>query len=209
MAGQSTIWVMKRDEADVGDVTVAILAGGRAERLGGLDKGLHALAGRPLIEAALAAIREQHRGAVIIVANRNIDRYRHHAPTVSDRVRGFAGPLAGIAAALDVCTTPWLATLPVDCPEPPSDLIARLIAGMVAQRACIAVAHDGQRRQPLFALYVRDLASTASLAAADADGVWQWQDRHGAVEVDFADRREGFHNLNSVVDFDRYETRPE
>ncbi|MEO8010439.1 MAG: molybdenum cofactor guanylyltransferase MobA, partial [Dokdonella sp.] len=198
---------MKRDPSGDSLVTVAILAGGRAERLGGIDKGLHALDGKPLIETLLARVREQHRCEVMIVANRNIEGYRQYASTISDRVAGFAGPLAGIAAALEACTTPWLAMLPVDCPAPPPDLIPRLLAGAIVQRTSMAVAHDGQRRQPLFAICSRDLASDAGRAAADGDGVWRWQDRHGAVEIDFADRRAHFDNLNSAVDFDRYESR--
>ncbi len=66
------------------------------------------------------------------------------------------------------------------------------------------VAHDGERRQPLFALYVRKLAESAARAAAMGQGAWEWQDAIGAVEVDFSDRRQQFHNLNTPEDFAAY-----
>ncbi len=192
---------MKADSLIDPRVTVAVLAGGRGERLGGLDKGLQPLRGKPLIESVLAGVRKQHHGALMIVANRNIERYRELAPTISDRVPGFAGPLAGIAAALEQCSTPWLAILPVDCPAPPPDLMMRLLAALRLAPASVLVAHDGQRRQPLFALCSKTLGDDAANAAAEGIGVWQWQDRNGAIEIDFSDCRASFHNLNSALDF--------
>lgn len=182
-------------------LTVAILAGGAATRLGGRDKGLEPLSGQPMIGWSLAAASAMQPAALLIVANRHIDDYAAWARTVSDSLPGHRGPLAGIAAALVACTTPWLLTVPVDCPEPPRDLAARLLA-FTAGNACDAVvAHDGERRQPLFALYRRELAESASVAAGRGQGPWAWQEAIGARELDFSDRRAQFRNLNTFEDF--------
>ena len=117
----------------------------------------------------------------------------------TDTTAGFHGPLAGIATALEACRTDWLLTVPVDCPRPPADLAARLRAHADLARACVA------RAEPLFALYRRELAAEAAGALARDEPVWRWQQQIGAVEVDFADAHEGFVNLNTVEDFNRWE----
>ncbi|PZQ13992.1 MAG: molybdenum cofactor guanylyltransferase MobA [Rhodanobacter denitrificans] len=190
--------------------TVAVLAGGAATRLDGRDKGLMRLDGRPLVEWVLAAAGLRAAPAdpappLLIVANRHLDAYALHGPTIHDALPGHRGPLAGIAAALAACRTDWLLSVPVDCPLPPPDLAVRLLAG--PPDAAIRVAHDGERRQPLFALYARELAASAAAAAAEQTGVYAWQDAVGAVEVDFADRRVHFDNLNTPSDFAAFRER--
>lgn len=189
-------------------VTVAILAGGAARRLGGRDKGLEPLHGRALVDHVLAAIVRMRVDAqaiaqhqVLIVANRHRDDYAQRARTIADTVQGFAGPLAGVAAALAACETPWLMTLPVDCPQPPLDLAGRLFAAAIQANADAMVAHDGERRQPLFALYRSTLAASAGLAAAAGQGVWAWQSAIGVHELDFTDARRQFLNLNTFDEF--------
>lgn len=180
-------------------ITAAILAGGAGLRLGGRDKGLEPLAGTPLVEHVLAALHGVD--ALLIVANRNHDAYSRYARTVADAAVERHGPLAGIAAACAACDTPWLLTVPVDCPDPPGDLAERLLRGALLHDAHAVVAHDGTTRQPLFALYRRELAGAAASAAAAAQGVWSWQDTIGARELDFADRGQQFQNLNTPDDF--------
>lgn len=184
------------------ELSIAILAGGAATRLDGRDKGLQLLEGEPIVARVLRTL--DARIPVLIVANRNLDRYAALALTITDQDRVPRGPLAGIAAALAHDTVPWLLTLPVDCPDPPPDLAMRLLAATRAHRERAFVAHDGQRRQPLFALYRRDLAGSAACAAATGQGVWQWQDSVGVRELDFADRRAHFLNLNTSADFATY-----
>ncbi len=187
-------------------LTVAILAGGAASRLGGRDKGLESIEGIPLIERARAyCTRAVGRDIdFLIVANRHLDEYARYGRVRADRLQGFQGPLAGVASALEGAAAPRVLTLPVDCPAPPADLAKRLLAALDETSAEIAVAHDGERRQPLFALYERGLAASAAAAAASGQGVWEWQDAIGAVEVDFADRRQQFHNLNTPEEFAAY-----
>lgn len=223
-------------------LTIAILAGGAATRLGGRDKGLEPLLGRPLVAWSLDAAAAMAPESVLIVANRHPDEYARYGRTIHDAVpgsgdsviparagihpgppstaqwlpasarttargaahHGYSGPLAGVATALAACTTPWLLTLPVDCPDPPRDLAARLLA-FATNAACEAVvAHDGARRQPLFALYRRELAESATAAATRGLGPSGWQDAIAARELDFADRRAQFRNLNTSEDFVAY-----
>ena len=182
-------------------ITAAILAGGEGSRLGGRDKGLEPLAGRPMIAHVIDALRGQ-AGNLLICANRNSERYRTFAAVCSDAAAGFRGPLAGISAALALCKTTWLLTVPVDCPLLPTDLCQRLSAGIGAASA--AVAH-ADRAEPLFALYRRELAAEAATALSRNEPVWRWQQTIGAVAVDFTDRCEAFVNLNTLDDFRRWE----
>jgi molybdopterin-guanine dinucleotide biosynthesis protein A len=185
-------------------LTVAILAGGAASRLGGRDKGLEIIDGKSLIARARAYCERAiaHDIDLVIIANRHLDEYARYGRVLSDAIDGFRGPLAGVAAALEGAIATRVLTLPVDCPAPPEDLARRLIDGLDHHDA--VVAHDGERRQPLFALYRRDLAASASATAASGQGVWDWQNAIGAVEVDFADRRQQFHNLNTPEEFAAY-----
>jgi molybdopterin-guanine dinucleotide biosynthesis protein A len=187
-------------------LTVAILAGGAAARLGGRDKGLETLAGRPMIEWVVdACVRDVGEPfELVVVANRHLDVYARHGRVSTDAEAGFRGPLAGVASALGAATTARVLTLPVDCPEPPPDLARRLARALDSNDASAAVAHDGERRQPLFALYRTELADAAAAGAKAGQGVWEWQQSIGTVEVDFADRRRQFHNLNTPEDFAAY-----
>jgi len=186
-------------------VTAAILAGGEGRRVGGNDKGLLPLAGKPLIERVVGELQSQV-ASVLICANRHADEYARFGRVLADAGQGFRGPLAGIANALAHNTAVWLLTVPVDAPSPPGDLVSRLYAAAIAARVDAAVAHDGVRRQPLFALYRGDLTQTAAQALADDLPVYRWQDAIGAVEVDFSDQAQCFANLNTLDEFREWET---
>jgi molybdenum cofactor guanylyltransferase len=185
---------------DSAQITAAILAGGEGKRLGCRDKGLEPLAGRPLIAHVTDALRQQ-AGNLLICINRNNAQYATFGVVCTDGASAFRGPLAGIASAGAASTTPWLLTVPVDCPCPLRNLARRLRE----TGARVAVAHDGQRRQPLFALYARDALANADSALGRDLPVWRWQDELGAVEVDFSDTRQSFVNLNSAEEFRRWE----
>ena len=103
--------------------------------MGGQDKGLIPLAGRPLIAWVIAALTPQV-GRILISANRNQAAYAAFGhPVIGDEavgaeLAGFQGPLAGIAAAMTRMETPWLLTLPCDAPLAPADLAPRLAAAL-------------------------------------------------------------------------------
>ncbi len=177
-------------------ITAVILAGGQAQRLGGIDKGLAQWRGRALIAHVVEALSAQVDD-LLIVANRNADEYARHGRVCSDRHAGYRGPLEGIATAMLHVESEWFMVVPVDSPTPGSDLLARL--WQQHGEATIAVAHDGLRRQPLFALYRR---AHLELPGDDPDlSVWAWQDRHVVHEVDFSDSPARFANLNTAEDF--------
>lgn len=183
-----------RDET----VAAAVLAGGRAQRLGGIDKGLALWHGRPLIAHVVEAVR-QSCSDVFIVANRHPEAYAQYGRVISDARDGYRGPLEGIATALRESGTDWLFVVPVDSPSFGSDLFGRLWQSRGG--AGVVVAHDGARRQPLFALYRR---ARIELPGDDADmPVWRWQDGHVLREVDFSDSPARFLNLNTAEDFSR------
>ena len=110
-------------------------------------------------------------------------------------------PLAGIAMALEAAADRWLLSVPVDCPAPPSKLAGRLTAALADHDdARCVVAFDGERGQPLFALYRHGLADAARQALRDNVAVWRWQREIGCVQVDFADCADAFRNLNTDAD---------
>ncbi|ACL73210.1 molybdenum cofactor guanylyltransferase MobA [Thioalkalivibrio sulfidiphilus] len=181
------------------DITGAILAGGRGMRMGGEDKGLLLLNGRPLVEHVIERLRPQV-SSLLVNANRNRTDYEAFGyPVVSDHHDEYPGPLAGMAAVLRHADTDWVQCVPCDTPALPTCLVQRLTDALSnAPEALIALPHDGERMQPLFALLHRSL-----LPELDADiaagrlAVGRWMRDHAHVEVDFSDYPEAFANLNT------------
>jgi molybdopterin-guanine dinucleotide biosynthesis protein A len=103
-------------------ITGLILAGGRAQRMGGIDKGLIPFHGKPLIESAISRLKPQV-STILINANRSITKYSHYGyPVLMDETPDFSGPLAGFSVGLKHCKTPYLLTSPCDSPLLPTDL---------------------------------------------------------------------------------------
>lgn len=147
-------------------ITGLVLAGGLGRRMGGADKGLSLLAGRPLLAHVLERLRPQV-GAVLINANRSGEAYAGFGhPVIADRIAGFAGPLAGLEAGLAACTTELLLSVPCDSPFLPADLAERMLARMQATTADIVVAESGGRLHPVFALARADLLDGLSAHVA-------------------------------------------
>jgi len=182
-----------------------ILAGGQARRLGGLDKGLVEVGGRPMIEWIIEALVPQV-DALLINANRNPERYRRYGfPVVEDRLPDYQGPLAGFSAALqEVPADAAILTVPCDSPVPPPDLAARLLDALEADGAELAVAHDGERLQPVYALIPAALRDSLDAFLASGDRkIDLWYARHRMATAEFTDRRDHFVNLNQPDDLAR------
>ncbi len=180
-------------------VTGVILAGGRGSRMGGVDKGLVTLAGRPMIARVLDAVRPQV-DRVIINANRSLDAYAAYGcPVVPDAAGDYPGPLAGMAAGLAAAgTAAWVLFVPCDTPLLPPDLCRRLLAAARAQDAEIAIASDGTRSHPVFALIDRTLESSLErFLAGEERKILRWMGRHRLIEVDFSDCPRRFANVNT------------
>ena len=177
-------------------IDAIILAGGRATRMGGQDKGLIPLAGRPMIAHVLDAIRPQV-STVAISANRSLDAYAAlGCPVLPDEQTDFPGPLAGMAAGLAWCPGDYLLTLPCDGPQVPAVLAERLLAAI--GDGAVAVAHDGTRLQPVHALLRRD--TLGSLQAFLADGgrkIDRWYATLDQRVADLSDARSSFRNVNT------------
>ncbi|OHC62880.1 MAG: molybdenum cofactor guanylyltransferase MobA [Rhodocyclales bacterium RIFCSPLOWO2_02_FULL_63_24] len=181
-------------------ITGVILAGGLGRRMGGVDKGLQLLRGRPMVQWVLERLAPQV-DTVLISANRNLEQYGEFGCTVlPDTIADFAGPLAGLHAALGVATTPLVATVPCDSPYLPTDLVARLAAGLHAADAELAVARDAERAHPVFCLASRELLPrlTAYLAAGERR-LARWHETLRTVEVSF-DEPGAFANFNTPED---------
>lgn len=178
-------------------VTGVVLAGGRGLRMNGVDKGLIERDGRSLAERQLESLRAQAQ-ALLVSANRNLDRYRAlGVPVVSDaHPEDFPGPLAGMLAALRTARTTWVACLPCDTLGTPADLVQRLVDAATAAgtRAAYAVdAHGPQYTVCLLHIALADALDGA--LRANQRAVHVFLSAQHAVAVDFADC--AFANLNT------------
>jgi molybdopterin-guanine dinucleotide biosynthesis protein A len=175
-------------------VTIAgiVLAGGQSRRMGGGDKCLRLLAGRPILAHIIARARLQ---VAALALNANGEPARFAAfdlPVVADSIADFAGPLAGVLAGLD-----WAATVPActhvasfagDAPFFPLDLVERLVAAVADGRHDLACAASLGRAHPVFGLWpvalredLRRALEVEVIRKVDA-----WTARHRLATVEFA-----------------------
>lgn len=191
------------------DITGLVLAGGRAMRMGGIDKGLVEFGGRTLVARVIERLRPQVAG-MMISANRNVERYRAFGfPVLLDADEGlepFPGPLAGMLAGLRAAPTPWVAAVPCDAPFLPVDLVSRLADALAGSRA--AVACVGDRMEPVFCLLHADLADDlAALLAHGERRTESWLRSVGAAPAVFL-VPESFANLNTLQELRARDDRP-
>ncbi|MBT3010097.1 MAG: molybdenum cofactor guanylyltransferase [Candidatus Thiodiazotropha sp. (ex Lucina aurantia)] len=184
-------------------VTAVILAGGRGRRMGGEDKGLIELNGRPLVQHVISAIQPQV-ATILINANRNQERYAAFGyPVIADSLLDYQGPLAGFIAALQAVETEDMLTLPCDGPLVPPDLVARLYEARQSAGADIAVAHDGDRLQPVYALIPKRLADSLQRYLDRGDRkIDLWYEEHRVAHADFSDIPRTFINVNTLQERD-------
>lgn len=193
----------------IGMISAVVLAGGRARRMGGQDKGLVALNNRPMVEHIIQRIAPQVE-TVLISANRNLETYARLGDhrVVPDGVGEFAGPLAGMASALQVIDTPYLLTVPCDSPLLCDDLAYRLYNALHENDAEIGVACDGERIQPVFNLLRRDLLSSLlEFLASGERKIDRWYAIHRTASADFSDHSDMFLNINTPEERSELERR--
>jgi molybdopterin-guanine dinucleotide biosynthesis protein A len=196
------------DIRDPARVTGLVLAGGQGRRMGGVDKGLQLLRGRPMVEWVLERLRRQVT-EVVINANQNQAEYaRLGHRVVGDAIAGFAGPLAGLHAGLQANIHPFLVTVPCDSPFLPLDLVSRLHAALVAAHADLAVAKTGDQPHPVFAL-VRDSLAGHLTAFLESGGrkIDAWYASLTVAEVSFDDQPDAFSNINTRSELEEFEKR--
>lgn len=189
-------------------VTGLVLAGGRGRRFGGADKGLLPIAGRPMVEYVLDALRPQV-GAILVNANRNAERYAAYGhPVIPDALDGYLGPLAGISSALSSVDTEFMVTVPCDAPLLAADLVRRLHDACMSSGVDAALAADGNRTQPLFLLLrVAVAPSLRDYLQAGGRKVETWLGQMRATTVDCSDLADTFANVNDAGAWRRVEGR--
>ena len=185
-----------------------ILAGGLARRMGGGDKPMRAIAGRPLLQRVIDRLAPQCDGLVL---NANGDAARFAAfglPVIADDVADFPGPLAGILAGLNWAAAHrpdarWILSAPGDCPFLPDDLVVRLHAARIAEDAQLAVAASAGQSHPVIGLWDVRLRHELRHALVNEDirKVGRWTSRYALATVEWpTDPVDPFFNANTMDD---------
>jgi molybdenum cofactor guanylyltransferase len=189
-----------------------ILAGGRATRMGGGDKGWRPLGGKRLVDHVIARLAPQV-DAIALNANGDPDRFDLGLPVLPDSIDGHAGPLAGVLAGMD-----WAAlrgaeavvSVAADTPFFPTDLVARLRQAAGPSGLALAASPDEEGRlwqHPTFGLW--PVALRHDLRAALEGGLRKivlWTDKHGAGVASFSSQPfDPFFNVNTPEDLARSE----
>jgi molybdopterin-guanine dinucleotide biosynthesis protein A len=189
----------------IGPIIGVILAGGRAERMGGGDKCLREVGGRTILARVIERVRPQV-DALVLNANGDPARFASYGlPVVPDPVPDFAGPLAGVLAGLEwaAANCPqarYIVTVPADGPFAPRDLVKRLAETLVTEDAELVTAASGVQTYPVAGLWpvrlrdaLRDALVTEGLHKVDA-----WTKRFRRAVAAFpADPTDPFFNTNT------------
>jgi molybdopterin-guanine dinucleotide biosynthesis protein A len=200
-------------------ITGVILAGGLGRRMGGTDKGLQELRGRPLVAWVSERLAPQV-DELLISANQNVEHYAAFGDrVVPDQIPDYAGPLAGVHAALSAAAYPLVATAPCDSPFLPADLVFRLFSALTAPgtkssrgtaNADIAVARTFDQPHPVFCLCRRALLPHLSEFLAGGGRKFEsWYATLNVVEVPFDDEADAFENINTREELGRFESAKE
>jgi molybdopterin-guanine dinucleotide biosynthesis protein A len=172
-------------------IPAVLLAGGRASRMGGGDKCLRLLAGRPLLAHVIEHLRPQVH-EMLLNANGDPGRFgKFGLPVIADEIAGQPGPLAGILAGLDWAATQrpgteFVLSVSTDCPFLPPDLVARLAAGL-RDGADIAIAASNGRQHPVIGLWRVTLRKDLrrAIALEGLRRVEAFCDRHRSAVANF------------------------
>jgi len=176
-----------------------ILAGGRATRMNGLDKGLVNLHNKPLVRYVIERLKPQV-DEILLNANREIAQYeRFNLPIFQDENPDFIGPLAGFSLGLNHCKHDYLLTVPCDSPLIPYNLVTRLMQALLEQNADITIAKSAGHAHPVFCLMKKSVRSSLTTYLQQGERkVSAWQKSLNYVEVEFNDCDDAFVNLNTI-----------
>lgn len=189
-------------------VVAVLLAGGLARRMGGGDKCLREVAGRPLLSRVIERILPQV-DHVVLNANGDPERFSEFGlPVIADVVEGNAGPLAGILTGLDwaarhVTECEWVVSVPTDAPFLPMDYVARMMAAIEDEDAELACASTNGRTHPVAGLWALRLMLELRSALIDEDirKIDQWTVRYRLADVEFSSEPiDPFFNANRPED---------
>ena len=170
--------------------------------MGGVDKGLQLLRGKPLAQWAIERLAPQVE-EVLINCNQNLDAYaRFGRRLVPDEIGGYAGPLAGLHAGLKAAAHPLVATVPCDSPFLSLNLVKRLFAAL--KEKDLAVAKTGAQPHPVFSLVRKDvLQNLEQFLAGGGRKIDAWYASLRTVEVNFDDEADAFRNINTLEELGR------
>ena len=182
------------------DIAGCILAGGRSRRMGE-DKARFHLGGVMLLKRSIERLKPQVASVIINVHEDAPDLGRYGLPVVEDAEGEHQGPLAGLLAALCWAREnhfAWVASVAVDTPFFPLDLVSRLAEA--ASDRDMAVARSGGRLHPVFGLWRTTLASDLARFIKDGSrSAHHWAD--DAAIVDWPARPyDPFFNINEPRD---------
>jgi molybdopterin-guanine dinucleotide biosynthesis protein A len=205
---------MRPSETD-SEVTGVLLAGGRSSRMGGSEKALLDIGGKPMLQHVLARLRPQV-GRIVINANGDPARFSGHClPVVPDSIEGYAGPLAGLHAGIawaraETPDAKFIASVPADSPFLPLDLVARLKAALNAADAPCAIAASDGERHPVAGLWrIELLEAIASSLQQNIRALHRFADAQGCAVADFSPADiagtsvDPFFNVNAPADLEQ------
>lgn len=189
-------------------ISAIILAGGKASRMGGQDKGLITFQQQPLITHVIKRLKPQV-DEIIINANRELASYQALGyPLLQDEIPDFAGPLAGMQLGLKHAAHDLILTVPCDSPLLPEDLASRLQSALLKNGAEIAIASCDGKTHPVFCLCKKSaLPSLNDYLSHCGRKVGEWQQSLHHIYVDFSDCTDAFTNLNTQQDLNAFEAK--
>ena len=190
-----------------------LLAGGLSRRMGGGDKGLMPLGGKPVMQHAFERLHAQTDG-IIINANGDPSRFTGFETTVvPDTISGFAGPLAGVLAGMRYAEAQdnpptFIVTAAADTPFFPKALVERFLAEAKTSKTIVLAGSNG-RRHPVFGLWPVSLANHLETWLSDEENrkVLAWVDQHSWAMAEFEEpafkdqNTDPFFNINTPEDF--------
>ena len=174
--------------------------------MGGVDKGLKALRGKPMVQWAIERFAPQV-DEILIHANQNLERYAAFGyRVIPDAIGGFAGPLAGLHRGLSEARHDLVATVPCDSPFLPRDLIERLRSALDRDGSELAVARTGDQPHPVFCLCRRSvLPGLGAFLEGGGRKIDAWYAALTVSEVAFDDEAEAFSNINTEAELRGFE----
>jgi len=197
------------------EIAGVLLAGGRSSRFGGDDKCLQTLKGKTLLERVALNAAPQV-GALILNVNGDTDRFPDLGlPVIKDSIDGFAGPLAGVLAAMDfvakhVPQARWVATFATDAPFIPANWVRRVLAAITRESAQIGTVSSDENTHPVFGLWPVDLRFELrkAIELEDIRKVRAWTSRYEVTTVAFdAQPLDPFFNINTTADLAEAESQ--
>ena len=168
--------------------------------MGGIEKALVSLHGRPLIAHVIDRLKPQI-DELLVNANGNTESFAGYGDrVVPDRVAERPGPLAGLHAGLAAARNDWILAVPCDAPLLPQDLAARLWEGLVHADAEIAVARADGQIHPVFCLVPVSLETEIRQHLENGGrAVLGWMQSRRLAVVEFEDGS-AFTNVNTPED---------